>query len=70
MQTKSQSRRRLIASILVIFLSIGTYSRLTGTENVRLVIIVNLIAIGMGIGVFLTNFFAYVRADNSVNQNN
>lgn len=67
MQTKSQLRRRLGISIFVIALSIGTYSRLTGTENVRIVHILTLIGIGMGIGVFLTNLFAYIRAGSTDN---
>ena len=62
MSTKSQLRRRLFASTLITALAIGTYSRLTGTENIRVIHAVTLIAIGLGIGVFLTNFFAYVRA--------
>ena len=62
MPTKSQLRRRLFASILITALAVGTYSRLTGTENIRMIHVLTLIAIGLGIGVFLANFFAYVRA--------
>ena len=63
MSTKSQLRRRLAASLFVIALSIGTYSRIPGTENVRLIIILVLITIGAAIGIFLTNLFAYIRAE-------
>lgn len=63
MSTKSQLRRRLFASILITALAIGTYSRLPGTENIRIVHAVTLIAIGLGIGVFLANFFAYIKAE-------
>jgi len=67
MQTRSQLRRRLGISIFVIALSIGTYSRLTGTENIRMIHIVTLITIGLGIGILLVNLFAYIRAGKTNN---
>ncbi len=47
--------------IIVIMLGLVSYSRLQGTENIRAIHIVSLIAIGMGIGLLLGNAGAYFR---------
>jgi len=68
MNTKKQIRRRLGISIFIIILSAGSYTRIPGTENVRLIIVLTLITIGIGIGIFLTNLFAYIKADDSADK--
>jgi hypothetical protein len=68
MLTRRQIRRRLGVSILILALSIGTYSRLTGTENIRAIHIVTLLAIGMCVGIFLVNFFTLARMPKEATQ--
>ena len=63
---KQQRFRAFIIPILVIVLTIGNYSRLKGTENIRAIHIVSLIAIGMGIGLLLGNVIAYLRKKRQV----
>ena len=61
MPKKGQIWLRLALSILLLSFSIGLYSRLPGTENIRGIHIMTLVAIGMMIGIFLVNFFMLVR---------
>lgn len=59
-----ENRQRFKAFILpalAILLTIVNYSRLSGTENIRAIHIVTLIAMGMGIGILLRNVIAYFR---------
>jgi hypothetical protein len=58
---KKQRYRAFIIPILVIMLTLVNYSRLKGTENIRPIHIVSLIALGMGIGILLVNVIAYFR---------
>ncbi|MDB5228687.1 MAG: hypothetical protein JWN78_2880 [Bacteroidota bacterium] len=58
---KQQRFRSFIVPILVIILSLGNYSRLKGTENIRPIHIVSLLTIGMGIGLLLGSIIAYFR---------
>lgn len=53
--------RAFILPILVIVFTLVNYSNLKGTENIRAIHIVSLIAIGMGIGLLLGNVIAYFR---------
>ncbi len=62
-------RKRFAAFILplfVILLTLGNYSRLTGTENIRAIHIITLLTMGMVIGILLRNIFEYIiRRRNS-----
>ncbi|MGA2669319.1 MAG: hypothetical protein ABSF32_10485 [Ignavibacteria bacterium] len=59
---RSQFRRSILISLLVIFLSITNYTRLSGTENIRTIHIVTLLVCGMGIGVLLVNTIHYFKS--------
>ena len=48
-----------VIPLFVIALSIGSYSRLSETENIRAIHIVTLITIGMAIGVLLRNVITH-----------
>jgi len=61
MNSQKQVRRRLGIGAIVIIASVGNWFRLTGTENIRAIHIVTLIACGMGIGIFLTGFVGLFR---------
>ena len=54
-------KRSIAISIIVIAVTLGNYSRLTGTENIRPIHIVTLLTCGMGIGIFLVNFIMLLR---------
>jgi len=63
-------QKRFAAFIMpafVILLSLGSYSRLSGTENIRPIHIVTLIAMGMGIGLLIRSTVEYfVRRRNDI----
>jgi hypothetical protein len=58
---KHQRIKAFILPALAIFLILGNYSHLAGTENIRTIHIVTLIALGMAIGILLRNVIAYLR---------
>lgn len=53
--------RGMIISLFVIMASFLNFSNLSGTENIRAIHILTLVTAGVGIGVLLTNFFAWLR---------
>ena len=61
MKTKSQLRRSMLISLFVVFLTVSTFSRLTGIENIRAIHVATLLVCGMGIGVFMCSMLAYFR---------
>ena len=61
MNIQKQVRRRLGIGLIVIIASVGNWFRLTGTENIRAIHIVTLLACGMGIGIFLIGLISLFR---------
>lgn len=59
------NRRKIYVSfilpVIVILLSLSNYLRLTNTDNIRAIIVVTLLAMGMGLGILLRNLIAYFR---------
>ena len=59
------NRRKIYVSfilpVIVILLSLSNYLRLTNTDNIRAIIVVTLLAMGMGLGILLRNLIAYSR---------
>jgi hypothetical protein len=51
----------MLISLFVVLLTVSTFSRLTGTENIRAIHIATLLVCGMGIGVFMCSTLAYFR---------
>lgn len=54
-------KRNLPISLIVISLSLGNYSRLSGTENIRAIHVVTLLTCGIGIGLFLSSLMMLIR---------
>ena len=58
-------RRKLIRSLVMIllflFLSIGNFSRLSGSENIRAIHIVSLLVIGMLMGVAVVMILRIIK---------
>ena len=52
---KKELRRGLIAPLLVFVMGFGAFLRTPGSENVRAVLVVALLASGMGLGVALAH---------------
>jgi len=48
-------------SLFVIGITLFNFSKLTGSDCIRAIHVVNLLVCGMGIGLFLTNAIALVR---------
>ncbi len=63
MTDRKKKLRSFGIPLLIVTLATTNYSRLTGTENVRAIHIVTLIAIGMGLGILLRNLISYFRGD-------
>ncbi len=61
MRSKRVGFRLFALPLFVIILSVGNYSRLTGTENIRGIHILSLLTIGAGIGILLRNIFTYFK---------
>lgn len=61
LKTKKRVYTSFIIPVFVILLSLINYSRLTGTENIRPIHVVTLLAMGMGIGILMRNLIAYFR---------
>jgi len=55
-------RTRLVTPLIAAVLGFGAFVRIPGSENVRAVQIVALLAAGMGLGVTLAHFMALLRA--------
>ena len=55
---RRQRNRSLLVPSIFLLLSIGNYARLGGTENIRAVQIVSLLAIGACAGILLRNLIA------------
>ena len=62
MKPKSQLRRGMVISAIVVMFTALSFMRLTGLENIRAIHIVTLLVCGMGIGVFLVNFVMFLKA--------
>ncbi|MBL0104547.1 MAG: hypothetical protein IPP51_12780 [Bacteroidetes bacterium] len=56
-----QKFRAIVLPALAIVFALGAYSRLDGTENIRPIHMVSLMAIGMAIGVLLRNVILLFR---------
>ncbi len=63
-------RRGLTASLLAAVLGFGAFARTAGSENVRAVQIVGLLACGMGLGVALMHvkLLLALKADEKIEQ--
>jgi len=53
--------RSIVISLVIIILSISNFYRSGGTDCIKAIQIVSLLVCGMAIGVFLTNFFGWLR---------
>ncbi|MBS1518345.1 MAG: hypothetical protein JSS91_09695 [Bacteroidetes bacterium] len=60
MDKKIRFKKFILPGFIVVLLIVN-YSRLTGTENIRPIHIVSLIALGMGIGILLKNIVSYFQ---------
>ena len=69
MKNKNRIKRGFIMSLFIMVLSLGNYSRLTGTESIRPIHIVTLLACGMGIGIFVFTGVVMLR-DEGKEENN
>ena len=58
---KKQRHKEFITPFLSIFLLLIVYTRLTGTENIRAIYIVTLMALGMSVSILARNAIAYFR---------
>ena len=58
---RKQHIRVIAISLFVIGITLFNFSKLTGSDCIRAIHIVNLLACGMGIGLFLTNAIALLR---------
>lgn len=56
-----ESFRAFVIPLFVIFLALSSYSRLTGTENIRAIHVVTLLTMGMGLGILFINVVTYIR---------
>jgi hypothetical protein len=56
-----QKFRAIVLPALAIIFAFGAYSRLQGTENIRPIHMVTLMAIGMAIGVLIRNLILLFR---------
>jgi len=61
MESRKLKRNIIIAAIVIILTALN-YSRLTGTENIRLIHELTLITMGMGIGVMIVNIMLYFKS--------
>lgn len=59
--------RGMAISSFIIIISFFNFTTLEGTESIKSVHIVTLLVAGMGIGVLLANFFAWLRDKRSNN---
>lgn len=60
MESRKLKRNIIIAAIVIVITALN-YSRLTGTENIRLIHELTLITMGMGIGVMIVNIMLYFK---------
>ena len=58
---RKQHIRVMAISLFVIVITLFNFSKLTGSDCIRAIHVVNLLICGMGIGLFLTNAIAFVR---------
>ena len=58
---RKQHIRVMAISLFVIVITLFNFSKLTGSDCIRAIHVVNLLACGMGIGVFLTNLIALLK---------
>jgi hypothetical protein len=58
---RKQHIRVMAISLFVIVITLFNFSKLTGSDCIRAIHVVNLLICGMGIGLFLTNAIALLR---------
>ncbi len=58
---RKQHIRVMAISLFVIGITLFNFSKLTGSDCIRAIHVVNLLVCGMGIGLFLTNAIALLR---------
>lgn len=58
---RKQHIRVIAISLFVIAITLFNFSKLNGSDCIRAIHVVNLLACGMGIGLFLTNLIALLR---------
>jgi hypothetical protein len=54
--------RGMAISVFVIIISFFNFERLKGSDCIRAIHVVTLLVCGMAIGIFLMNFFRWLRA--------
>ncbi len=54
--------RGMAMAFFIIAISFWNFSRLTGSECIRTIHIITLLTAGAGIGMFITNFFLWLRS--------
>jgi hypothetical protein len=62
MSNKKRYLRAMAISFFVLVISFFNFTRLAGTECVRTIHVVTLLICGIGIGVFIVNFFGMLRS--------
>lgn len=55
------NQRGMAISLFVIIISIFNFERLTDSDCIRTIHVVTLLVCGMAIGIFLMNFFSWLR---------
>jgi hypothetical protein len=60
-----KKRRPLFIASILLILAIGTYSRISGNENIRTVQFLSIFVIGMLSGVIIRDVIVLVRSDKS-----
>ncbi|HSV10555.1 MAG TPA: hypothetical protein VLI68_07295 [Hanamia sp.] len=55
------NKRGMAISIFVIIISVFNFERLTDSDCIRAIHVVTLLVCGMAIGIFLMNFFGWLR---------
>jgi hypothetical protein len=58
---RRQHMRVIAISLFVIAITLFNFSKLSGSDCIRAIHIVNLLVCGMGIGLFLTNAIALLK---------
>ena len=59
--TKRSPKRAAILSLIVIFITIFNFTRIPGSECIRAIHVVTLIALGLGLGVLLASVMLLLK---------
>ena len=59
------NQRGMAISLFIIIISIFNFERLTDSDCIRTIHVATLLVCGMAIGIFLMNFFGWLRASKN-----